>query len=189
MKVIKNISYENVAELIYCNKIVAIFQGNDEGGPRALGNRSILFNPIHSSMLYKVNEVKLREWYRPFAGSILLDDFEDWFINGSIKESPFMTFAIEIKPEKITKIPAIVHMNKTCRVQTVTKEQNSHYYNLISAFKKISGVPIIGNTSFNLARQPIVHSISDALKTLDISNIDYLYLPEKECLVQSQVEE
>ena len=61
MKVIKNISYENVAELIYCNKIVAIFQGNDEGGPRALGNRSILFNPIYSSMLYKVNEVKLRE--------------------------------------------------------------------------------------------------------------------------------
>lgn len=189
MKVIKNISYEDVAKFIYCNKIVAIFQGNDEGGPRALGNRSILFNPIDSSMLRKVNKVKLREWYRPFAGSILLDDFEDWFMNGSIKESPFMTFAIELKPEKIIKIPAIVHMNKTCRVQTVTKEQNRHYYNLISSFKNISGVPIIGNTSFNLARQPIVHSIRDAIETLNTSNIDYLYLPEKSCLVKSEVGE
>lgn len=189
MKVIKNITYEKVANLIYSNKIVAIFQGNDEGGPRALGNRSILFNPTHYSMLNKVNEVKLREWYRPFAGSILLDDFEDWFINGSIKESPFMTFAIELKSEKITKIPAIVHMNKTCRVQTVTQEQNKHYYNLISAFKKVSGVPIIGNTSFNLAKQPIVHTIKDALETFDVSNIDYLYLPEKACLIQSEVGE
>lgn len=189
MKVTKNITYEKVANLIYSNKVVAIFQGNDEGGPRALGNRSILFNPTHSAMLRKVNEVKLREWYRPFAGSILLDDFEEWFLNGSIKESPFMTFAIEIKPDKIFKIPAIIHMNKTCRVQTVSQEQNNHYYNLISAFKKVSGVPIIGNTSFNLSRQPIVNSLSDALRTLDISKIDYLYLPEKACLIQSQVGE
>jgi len=100
-----------------------------------------------------------------------------------------MTYAIEIKPDKIFKIPAIIHMNKTCRVQTVSQEQNNHYYNLISAFKKVSGVPIIGNTSFNLSRQPIVHSLAEALQTLDFSKIGYLYLPEKACLIQSQVGE
>lgn len=183
MKVTTNVSYESVAYLLSCKKIIAIFQGNPESGPRALGNRSILFDPSNYCMLDRMNQVKNREWYRPLAGSILLEDFSDWFENGSIKESPFMTFAIEVSPKKRKYIPAIVHKNMTCRVQTVTKEQNLHYYNLISAFKDLVGIPIIGNTSFNLANQPIVHTKLDALETLKNSEVDYLYLPEKACLI------
>lgn len=183
MNAIKNVSYERVAYLLSLKKIVAIFQGKDESGPRALGNRSILFDSTNYSMLDRMNQVKNREWYRPLAGSILLEDFSEWFENGSIKESPFMTFAIEVNSRKRKYIPAIVHKNMTCRVQTVTKEQNMHYYNLINAYKDLTGIPIIGNTSFNLAGQPIVHTKLEALETLKNSEIDYVYFPEKACLI------
>lgn len=183
MKVITNVSYDKVAYYISRKKIVAIFQGSDESGPRALGNRSLLFDPTNYCMLDYVNQAKNREWYRPLAGSILLEDFSEWFENGSIKESPFMTFAIKVSSNKRKYIPAIVHKNMTCRVQTVTKQQNMHYYNLINAYKDLTGIPIVGNTSFNLAGQPIVHTKLEALETIKNSVIDYVYFPEKACLV------
>jgi len=189
MKVIPKVSYSTVAKLIKDNHIIAIFQGADEGGPRALGNRSFLFNPTMYEMWGHVNLHKGREWYRPVAGSILLEDFSDWFENGTIKESPFMTYAISVKKERAKRIPAIVHKNKTCRIQTVTEEQNLHYYNLIKEFKDLTGVPILGNTSFNLSGKPMVHNLKGALKTLEESSFEYLYLPEKQTLIYSKNQE
>ena len=183
MKVISKVGYYDVAKLINDGHIVAIFQGSDEGGPRALGNRSFLFNPSIYAMWQHVNLNKGREWYRPVAGSILLEDFSEWFNNGTIKESPFMTYAIDVKIEKAKLIPAIVHKNKTCRIQTVTEEQNFHYYNLIKAYKDLTKVPIIGNTSLNLSGKPISHNLKDALQILRDSYFEYLYLPEKQTLI------
>lgn len=188
MKVFRNIDYKNVAKLIKHNQIVAIYQGRDEGGPRALGNRSFLFNPSTIGMDQIVNEKKGREWYRPVAGSILLEDFPEWFVNGSIKESPFMTYAIDVRKDKIDKIRSVVHKNDTCRVQTVSKGNNFHYYNLIKAYKDLTGIPIIGNTSFNLGGRPIVHTLEDALETLNNSEFEYLYLPEKKTLIYAEEE-
>lgn len=186
MKVIPNIEYDDVAKLIKSNYIVAIYQGKGEGGPRALGNRSFLFNPSTEGMDLHVNELKGREWYRPVAGSMLLDNFSQWFDNGSIKKSPFMTYAINVKTEKINQIPAIVHKNNTCRIQTVSKSDNFHYYNLIKAYKNLTGIPIIGNTSFNLGGKPIVHTLEDALQTINHSKFEFLYLPEKQTLIYAK---
>jgi len=189
MKVIQNVDYSKIAQLLKSNNIVAIYQGKDEGGPRALGNRSILFNPTHELMSKLVNIRKDREWYRPVAGSILLEDFSEWFDNGSIKESPFMTYAIPVKQNKIGKIQAVVHANKTCRVQTVSLKNNFHYYNIIKEFKKITGIPIIGNTSLNLGGTPMAHTMEDSLNILKNSMFEYLYLPEKKVLIYAKNKE
>ena len=183
MKVITNVDYYKVAKLIKNNHIVAIYQGRSEGGPRALGNRSILFNPSLPETSKIVNMRKMREWYRPVAGSILLEDFEDWFITVSLKETPFMTHAVEVNRKKSDFIPAIVHKNNTCRIQTVSKENNIHYYNLIKTFKQLTGIPVIGNTSLNLGGQPIANTLKDALNVIQNSRFEYLYLPEKKSLI------
>lgn len=188
MKVIQNVSYTDAARLLKNNNIVAIYQGNDEGGPRALGNRSILFNPSIYETSKLVNLRKLREWYRPVAGSILLEDFENWFENRTLKESPFMTHAIEVKRDKSHFIPAIVHKNNTCRIQTITENQNFHYYNLIKAFKNLTKIPVIGNTSLNLGGYPIAHTLKDALNVINNSMFEYLYLPEKKTLIYAKNE-
>lgn len=188
MKVIPKVDYSTVAKLIDDGHIVAIYQGCDEGGPRALGNRSFLFNPRIYEMWGHVNILKKREWYRPVAGSILLEDFSEWFDNGTIEESPFMTYAIDVRPDQAKKIPAIIHKNKTCRIQTVREEDNPHYYNLIKAYKDLTGVPIVGNTSFNLGGEPIVHTLKQALSTLERSLFEYLYLPEKATLIYAKNE-
>ena len=188
MKVITNVDYYKVAKLLKNNNIVAIYQGNDEGGPRALDNRSILFNPSIHETSRLVNLRKLREWYRPVAGSVLLEDFENWFVNKSLKETPFMTYAVEVKKDKSNFIPAIIHKNNTCRIQTVSEKQNYHYYNLIKEFKKLTGTPVIGNTSLNLGGYPIAHTLKDALNVIENSMFEYLYLPEKKTLVYSKNE-
>ena len=169
---------KDVAELIEQGNIVAMFQGSAEGGPRALGNRSILFDPRHPNGKDIVNEVKMREWFRPFAGSVLAEYASEWFDMATLVESPFMMYAVDVLPEKIEEIPAVTHVDNTCRVQTVTKENNENYYNLISEFHELTGVPILFNTSFNLTGQPLVESLFDAFFTLVNSDIKYLYLPE-----------
>lgn len=168
-----------VAELLSERKIVALFQGRSEAGPRALGNRSILYDPRDPNGKDHVNTVKGREWFRPFAGSMLAEKFEEWFETAGLKDAPFMMHAIDFKLDKQGEVPAITHVDFTCRIQTVTEEQNYHYYNLIKAFENLTGVPIVFNTSFNLAGEPLVETIHDALRTMRESKIDYLYLPEK----------
>ena len=99
-------------------------------------------------------------------------------------ETPFMMYAVECKPGVEEKIPAIIHVDKTCRIQTVTEEQNKNYYELIQEFFKQTGCPIIFNTSFNLGGEPLVETLDDALRTLANSDIEYLYLPEYDLLIE-----
>jgi carbamoyltransferase len=180
---IQDTTAEKVAELIKDRNIVCIYQGRSEAGPRALGNRSILYDPTDSNGKDYVNTVKGREWFRPFAGTVLQEDASEWFDLRGMEESPFMLYAVDLTSKKIGEIPAITHVDGTCRIQTVTKEQNPHYYELINQFKKLTGVPVLFNTSFNLAGEPLVETLEDAINTLKNSDIKYLYLPELKKLV------
>jgi len=167
-----------VAQLIKDRNIVTIFQGRSEGGPRALGNRSILYDPTDPNGKDFVNTVKGREWFRPFAASVLKEHAKEWFDMKGLKETPYMMYALEVSDEHIGEIPAVTHVDGTCRIQTVTKEQNENYYNLINEFYKLSGVPLLFNTSFNLAGHPLVETLQDAIETLYTSQLEYMYLPE-----------
>jgi len=176
-------TFHQVAELISERKTVAIFQGRSEAGPRALGNRSILYDPRDPDGKDKVNRIKRRESFRPFAGSILLPHVHNWFDMGGLIESPFMMYAVDVLPEMAEFIPAILHVDNTCRIQTVTSRQNHNYYGLIDAFNQITDVPIVFNTSFNLAGQPLVETPEDAFKTFEGSELDHLYFPEVHKLI------
>jgi carbamoyltransferase len=171
-------NHKTLVDLIRSKNIVALFQGRSENGPRALGNRSLVFDPTFEDGKDFVNLVKRREYFRPFAGSILEEDAHDWFDLRGMKSSPTMMYAVNCKPGIEGKIPSIIHVDGTCRIQTVSKEQNPLYYEIISEFKKETGVPIVFNTSFNLGGEPLVETLEDALWTLQQSDIEYLYLPE-----------
>ena len=181
------------AKVLSENKSVGWFQGRMEFGPRALGNRSILANPISVDTQKNLNlKIKFRESFRPFAPAILYEDLEDWF-DLSMK-SPYMLFVyniidslkiLETEEEKKlfgierlnikrSKVPAITHVDYSARVQTVHKETNLKFYNLISEFKKITNCPILVNTSFNIRGEPIVQSPTDAYKCFMGTNLDYL---------------
>jgi len=168
----------DVAQLIKDRNIVSIFQGRSEAGPRALGNRSIVYDPTDPNGKDKVNTVKGREFFRPFAGSIMKEHAKEWFDLRGLDETPYMMYAMEMQPEKIGELPSVTHVDGTCRIQTVSQEQNENYYNLINEFYKLSGVPLLFNTSFNLGGQPLVETIFDAINTLENSQLEYLYLPE-----------
>lgn len=186
---IQTTTYENtdaktVANLIADGNIVAMYQGRSEGGPRALGNRSILFDPRNPKGKDIVNTVKNREWFRPFAGTILLEKVNDWFDMAGLDESPYMMYAVDTIKSKIDSIPAINHIDNTCRVQTLTQKQNPNFHKLIKEFESITQVPILFNTSFNLAGDCIVETIQDAIDTVQKSKIDYLYVPELGVLIK-----
>ena len=186
---VSDTSYDDVAKLIREGNIVTIFQGRSEAGPRALGNRSILFDPTIKDGKDIVNRVKHREFFRPFACSILAEKAHEWFDLAGMDDTPFMMYAVDCLPGVEDKIPSVIHVDGTCRIQTVTNEQNEHYYNLISAFEKITEVPILFNTSFNLGGEPLVETINDAISTLKNSDIEYLYLPELQKIVKIQNDE
>jgi carbamoyltransferase len=181
--VIDNVSYSDIIDLICNQNIVSLFQGKAEAGPRALGNRTILFDPRVPNGKDIVNRVKGREHFRPFAGSIMAEHANEWFDMLGMEESPYMMYALSARDGVAEKIPSVVHVDNTCRIQTVSEEQNFHYYNLIKEFYKRTEVPLLFNTSFNLAGDPIVHTVYDALETLRKSKIEYLYLPEVSKLI------
>lgn len=183
-EIIENASYKDVVNLLKNKNIVSIFQGRSESGPRALGNRSILFDPTFVDGKDFVNKVKNREYFRPFAGSILHEHVHEWFDLKGMDQSPHMMYAVNCKKDKLEQIPSIIHIDNTCRIQTVKKEQNLHFYNLLKEFYKESGVPILFNTSFNLGGDPLVETLEDALQTLKNSLIEYLYLPEYNFLIK-----
>ena len=174
------------------NKIIGWFQGRMEFGPRALGARSILANPLSEKMQRELNlKIKFREGFRPFAPSVLSEEVSNWFnLN---KESPYMSLVAKVKDSKKTKpdekdnfsgfdklnvlrtiIPAVTHVDYSARIQTVHKETNLRYHNLISEFYKITNCPILVNTSFNVRGEPIVCSIEDAYKCFMGTNLDIL---------------
>ena len=178
-----------VGELLANGYIIAIFQGRAESGPRALGNRSILWNPQIKDGKIIINNLKKREWWRPFAGVILEEDAPYWFDMKGMKSSPFMSYAVKLKnPEEYgNKINSILHNDYTCRIQTVNSEQNLELTNIIKTFKNIlpNNPPILGNTSFNRAGEPLIHTIDDAITSLKSNFIEYLYFPEEEKILYS----
>lgn len=165
-------------------KIVSIFRGRSESGRRALGNRSVLADPRWADMKDIINEkVKHRQWFRPFAPSILEEKVCDWFKMST--KSPYMGIVTEFKDDKFEQVPAVTHFDQTGRLQTVTKDMNPWYHNLLTLWEKETGVPIILNTSFN-DREPIVETAEDAIKCFLKTNIDYLYFPEYNYLISKK---
>jgi len=159
----------DTARQIADGKIVGWFQGRMESGPRALGNRSITIDPTRAEMKDKLNaRVKRREGFRPFAPSVLEEKFEQYFSMPKGQKSPYMILIGDVKPGMGEKIPAVTHVDGTARVQTVSKKTNPRYWNLISEFEKITGVPVLLNTSFN-ENEPIVctpeHAVACFLRT------------------------
>jgi len=183
-KEIHNVTPKDVAKLIEQRNVVAIYQGQTECGPRALGNRSILYDPRDPDGRDVVNKIKKREWYRPFAGTVLEECAHDWFDMANLKSSPWMMFAVDCYKEKRDIVPALQHNDGTSRIQTVNSEQNKHYYDLISEFYKLTGIPMVLNTSFNLAGDVIVNNMEQACDTCRKGEIPYLYCPEREMLIQ-----
>ena len=175
---IRDTTPDDVAQLLVDGNIVALFQGSAEGGPRALGNRSILFDPRVKDGKDIVNQVKGREWFRPFAGSVLKEYANEWFDLAGMEESPFMMYAVDVLKDKLDVIPSITHVDGTCRVQTVSQDDNKGYYDLIKAFYDKTQVPIVFNTSFNLAGDPLAETTLDAIDTIAKSEIKYLYLAD-----------
>lgn len=155
-------------------KIVGWFQGRFEMGPRALGNRSIIADPRRAEMKDIINaRVKFREAFRPFAPAVLVERIGDYF---QIDQSdPFMTIAPRVRPEKAHEIPAVVHEDGTGRIQTISRDVNPRYYGVIEEFYKITGVPIVINTSFN-RQEPIVARPSEAISCFLRTGIDVLVL-------------
>ena len=175
---------DDAVRLILKGHIVTLFQDKCENGPRALGNRSILFDPRTLDGKDYVNSVKHREYFRPFAGSILHEHADDWFDMRGMEESPHMMYAMNCKEGVEEQIPAIIHIDGTCRIQTVKEHQNPIYYEMIEHFYKETGVPILFNTSFNLGGEPLVETIDDAVRTLAESEIEYLYIPNNNMIVE-----
>jgi len=169
---------KKVARLVAKDKIVALFQGRMEWGPRALGNRSILANPINPDMKDIINKkVKHREPFRPFAPGVIAEDAHKYFVLPHKKlDSPYMLFVFDVKKSKRKRIPAVTHVDGTSRIQTVSRSTNKVYYDIIKEFGKLTGVPIVLNTSFNVRGEPIVCTPEDAYNCFVNTQIDYLVL-------------
>src|SRR5215471_257312 len=170
----KNIC-RDTARLLAEGHVFAWFQGRSEFGPRALGNRSILADPRHAEMKDKLNKrVKHRQAFRPFAPVVLAERANEIFEGD--EESPFMLLVKRVRPEWKDKIPAIVHVDGTARVQTVRRDQNERLYGLLEEFDAITGVPDLLNTSLNVKGEPIVETPAETLACFLGTGIDYLAL-------------
>jgi len=163
-----------VAERIAMGKVVGWFQGRMEWGARALGNRSIVADPRRADMRDIINaKIKFREKFRPFAPSILEEALDAYFV-GAVPD-PFMIQVYPIRPEKRTVIPAVTHVDGSGRLQTVGQHTNPRYWRLIRAFEKLTGVPVLLNTSFN-ENEPIVHRPEEALDCFLRTRMDVLVM-------------
>jgi len=163
-----------LAKMLSEGAIIGWFQGRMEWGPRALGSRSFLADPRRADMREILNhKVKLREWFRPLAPSVLEEYGREIF--GKEHYDPFMITVIEVSEEWKKKIPAVVHVDGTARPQMVSKQTNPRYWNLINEFRKITGIPVLLNTSFNI-QEPIVCKPEDAIKTFKNATFDALVL-------------
>ena len=171
----ENATINELAHYLAANYLVGIVRGNSEHGSRALGNRSILCNPI-SGMKEKLNDkVKHREWYRPFAPMVRLEDTSKYFVFDENVESRHMVFVAEVREEWREKLAAITHHDNTGRLQTVTKNQNEFIYDLLTEFEKITGHGVLLNTSFNVNGKPILSRLSDAFDILRKTELDAVY--------------
>jgi len=173
---------EETAAIIAAGKIIGWFQGRMEFGPRALGARSILASPIDGEMQAKLNEIKDREDFRPVAPAVVEEEAARWFVEGGknagseMRPSPFMLFVVDVRPDAASKIPAVRHTDGTARVQTVSRAQNPLYHDMIAAFGRRTGVPVVINTSFNTRGEPVVCTPRDAVECFHASPLDALVI-------------
>jgi carbamoyltransferase len=171
----KQLNISEVINDLVSGKIIGVVRGNSEHGPRALGNRSIICYPIFRGMKDILNQkVKNREWYRPFAPVVRLEDVSKYFDFSG--ESRWMSFCPKVRDEWREKLSSITHVDGTARVQTVTREQNEWLYDLLTELDKKTGIGVLLNTSFNVNGKPILSKYSDAINVYQNSNMDCLIL-------------
>ena len=168
-------NYKEIAQAIADGAIIGWFQGKSESGNRALGNRSILADPRRYDIKNVINKtIKHREDFRPFAPSVLEEHYQDYFVTN--EPSPYMSRIVKVRHNKKGKsIPGVTHLDGTARIQTVNRKQNEKFYDLINEFYKITGVPMLLNTSFN-CQEPIVESPKEAIETFNKTSLDLLII-------------
>jgi carbamoyltransferase len=170
--------YRHVAELLAAGQIVAWMRGRAEYGPRALGNRSILADPRDGAIKDRINErIKFREEFRPFAPAILDEHGPDYFED--YQASPYMERTLLFRPEVRRRVPAVVHVDGSGRLQSVRRDLNPDFHALLSAFFDLTGVPMLLNTSLNVMGKPIVDSVEDALGVFFLSGVDALVIGDR----------
>lgn len=166
------IPYKIIAQILNSGEAICVFIGRSEFGPRALGNRSILCAATDKSVRDKINLIKGREWFRPLAPAVLHEFKTTYFCSDFY--NPFMLFVDTVQPHMKERIPAVVHIDDTARTQSVLQDSNPNLYNIIYEYYKLSGVPVLLNTSFNIGYEPIVETPYDAIKSFLRSEICYL---------------
>ena len=179
-----NCDVNDIVEILSKKKTVAVYNGLAESGPRALGNRSILFDATVDNGRDIVNKIKKREWYRPFACICLEEDASEYFDMKNIKKSEYMTLCFNVKEKYKNILSSITHVDNTCRIQTIDK--NHHLYDLLKKYKEKTGYGILLNTSFNLAGDPLVETPEDALYVLNNSNLHCIWFTEKNKIVYNK---
>ena len=170
---------KKIAEILAKGKVVALLQGRMEFGDRALGFRSIIADPRNAKMKNKINGmIKYREAYRPFAPATLFEksheicDVEKGYLCN------YMEKVVQVRKQNYSKLPAVTHFDGSARLQTVCKEDNPYFYSIIQEFEKITDIPVVLNTSFNINGEPIVLSPDDALNTFFNSGLEYLVMED-----------
>lgn len=169
-------SCEEIVSILRQEKTVAVYNGIAEAGPRSLGNRSILFEATNFSGKDIVNKIKNREWYRPFAAICLEEESHEYFEMNHIKKSEYMTMSFQVKEKYKDIFPAITHVDRSCRIQTI--DSSHHLFDLLNEYKKQTGYAILLNTSFNLAGDPLVETPEDAVYVLNNSDLDCIWFLE-----------
>jgi carbamoyltransferase len=177
---------EHLVDLLINQKSLAIFDGSPEAGPRALGHRSILFDPRNKDCKAIVNKIKKREWYRPFAGVILESEFDKYFVTLGLSSSEYMTVNFDAKESAISLVPGIIHVDNTSRIQTV---KEGFLFDLLQGFYEKTGCPMLLNTSFNLAGEPLVQTKDEAIQTLSESTLDAVYFVDTKTIVERDTNE
>ncbi len=168
---------KKVAEILSKGEVVAVMHGRMEFGERALGNRSILADPRAAGMKDKINAmIKFREGYRPFAPAVTSEKSHHFFQVSEGYQCPYMEKVVQVREEFREKLPAITHVDGSARLQTVDKSHNPSFHKIISEFEKLSGIPVVTNTSFNINGEPVVLSPDDALNTFFNSGLEHLFI-------------
>ena len=174
------IEMSDIAEILRSGETIAVIRGQAEFGARALGNRSILADPSRRETVVKINDaIKGRDFWMPFALSILEGHQDKYIANPKSLMSPFMSMCFDTKADRYPDIEAGTHpYDKTVRPQFVSKKESPMYYKLIESFYKLTGIPAVLNTSFNLHGEPIVNTIDDAIRTFELSGLDHLLIDD-----------
>jgi len=175
----KKVTNKQISKLLDEGKIIGFMRGPSESGPRALGFRSILCDPSYPNMKNILNnKVKHREWFRPFAPACKKEHADKYFDSSHFEHMEFMSFAVKVKQDAKDKIPAVVHVDDSARLQTVTKESNRYFYDLLTSFEKQTGKHVLLNTSLNSWGNPISNTVEDSIKILERTDMDYLVVDD-----------